>query len=853
MAKIPRFTSLGTKTDTIDVRLSYRIVELFSEGLYASPNKAIEELVANSFDAGGQTVQVLLSPNLHDQDANIAVIDDGNGMDARGLKQHWLIGISNKRALGRLPRGRQQIGKFGIGKLATYVLAERLTHFSRSGNKYFSTSMDYRAIDRRVDRDLEPKTPIRLDLRTLTETEVKQALRPWTNSPDFKKARKPLFGRGASKSWTVTVMSSLKPKVHELKPGHLEWVLRTALPLRPDFAIWLNGKKLVPSKQNRGLLKKWILGKDLKTLQKPAPKNVSVSVDRGVPQDSEFRFGLEIPELGRVTGYAEVYKDLLTGKSEEIGRSYGFFVYVYGRLLNVQDGHFGISPNELRHGTFGRFRLVVHMDGLDQALRSNREAVSEGPLLAVAQDVLRAIFNSVRPTIEAHEANELPGAKLARRLATSPASLTRAPIIDLARSVLNGEADSRYLTIPAATTRPKKDELIAKIEERLVEAGTFVSGRIIDFNATASDGIAKYDVLTGQLALNAWHPFVAAFHDEFVKQGAGQPLDLFAMAEVLAEAHLHAIGVKKEHIDDFLDTRDELLRTLANDSDVKTPFSIALQLREARNNADLLEQKVCEGIQSLGFEVTPIGGSGKPDGVANALLAATDSGQPQHYSVSLEAKSKKKDEGKVAAGTVKVSTVARHRDAYDCQHALVVGRAFPTTRDDASSALRDEIAADRTRTKASGDERTITLITIDDLARLVRMRPIKQLGLKLLREMFVGCALSYETATWIDRIEKTRVVKPPYSRIIRTIESLQKRSRKRAVKFAALSNELSHLSPPIEYERDDELIELCRAMAQMAPTMLYARSETVELDQSAANVIAAIEVATKEFEVPSSK
>jgi hypothetical protein len=67
----PTFASIGKPTDSIDVRLSYRIIELFSEGLYASANKAIEELVANSFDAGALNVQVLLSPNLHDQDATI--------------------------------------------------------------------------------------------------------------------------------------------------------------------------------------------------------------------------------------------------------------------------------------------------------------------------------------------------------------------------------------------------------------------------------------------------------------------------------------------------------------------------------------------------------------------------------------------------------------------------------------------------------------------------------------------------------------------------------------------------------------------------------------------------------------
>ena len=137
MTNPPTFASIGNQTGDIDVRLSYRIVELFSEGLYTSPNKAIEELVANSFDAGALNVHVLLSPNLHDQDASIVVIDDGGGMDQEGLRQHWLIGVSNKRELPTPPRGRPQIGKFGIGKLATYVLAQRLTHISKSGENSF--------------------------------------------------------------------------------------------------------------------------------------------------------------------------------------------------------------------------------------------------------------------------------------------------------------------------------------------------------------------------------------------------------------------------------------------------------------------------------------------------------------------------------------------------------------------------------------------------------------------------------------------------------------------------------------------------------------------------------------------
>jgi hypothetical protein len=54
MSKNPTFATAGSEAEKIDVRLSYRIVRLFSEGLYASPNKAIEEMVTNSFDAGAR-------------------------------------------------------------------------------------------------------------------------------------------------------------------------------------------------------------------------------------------------------------------------------------------------------------------------------------------------------------------------------------------------------------------------------------------------------------------------------------------------------------------------------------------------------------------------------------------------------------------------------------------------------------------------------------------------------------------------------------------------------------------------------------------------------------------------------
>jgi HSP90 family molecular chaperone len=142
---------------------------LFSEGLYSSPNKAIEELVSNAFDAGAANVHVILPVDLSAEEATIAVVDDGVGMDEKGLNEHWLIGVSHKRDASRkAPKGRKQIGKFGIGKLATYVLANRLTHICKFGGTYYSTSMDYSRIPAGEGGAVHEEK-VYLPLRVLTE------------------------------------------------------------------------------------------------------------------------------------------------------------------------------------------------------------------------------------------------------------------------------------------------------------------------------------------------------------------------------------------------------------------------------------------------------------------------------------------------------------------------------------------------------------------------------------------------------------------------------------------------------------------------------------------------------------
>ena len=143
----PAFAGAGREVGRIPVPLNYDIIRLFSEGLYKSPHKAIEELVSNGYDAEAERVHILL-PEEPEGEANslapLWVIDDGHGMGVDGFHQLWRVAESNKN--GPSPKGRAPIGQFGIGKLAAYVLAWKLTHVSRMDDGLLLTSMNFRDV-----------------------------------------------------------------------------------------------------------------------------------------------------------------------------------------------------------------------------------------------------------------------------------------------------------------------------------------------------------------------------------------------------------------------------------------------------------------------------------------------------------------------------------------------------------------------------------------------------------------------------------------------------------------------------------------------------------------------------------
>ena len=129
-------------------------------------------------------------------------------MNAKELANHWLIGISNKRQLAsnQLPKGRKQIGKFGIGKLATFVLAQYLTHVCKRDGKFYAASMDYSRIPKGEEGGIHTEKLVQIPLRELTEAQARQALEPFVagTQPGHKAIK--LFGNVEADTWTVSLL-----------------------------------------------------------------------------------------------------------------------------------------------------------------------------------------------------------------------------------------------------------------------------------------------------------------------------------------------------------------------------------------------------------------------------------------------------------------------------------------------------------------------------------------------------------------------------------------------------------------------------------------------------------------------
>lgn len=615
----------GKDHAVINVELDPKLLELFAAGLYRSSTKAIEELVTNAFDAEARRAIVRLPQDPQSPDATIWVVDDGEGMTLDGLRYLWMIGRSRKAGVTAKRGKRQPIGQFGIGKLATFLLGERLTYVSRSSDGFLAVTMNFASIQP-GKKDLEPLADtgdtrtrkLELQVRKLTAREAEVALAELIEAIPQDEGRPVmrLFGEGSSESWTVVAIRGLKDQGKILSGGRLRWVLSVALPLGGAFRVWLDRKEIRPSlRRLSGELHRWQVG-----VNDAAAANLKLEID---PDG-----GVVIPELGTIRGHAAVFQEPLTrGATAELGRSNGFFIRVLGRVINLDDPLFGLPP--LSHTTFASFMMEVEADGLNDYLRSSREAVEEVPPVASLRAYLREKFNEARIFYENWIKGPGLDIHLSARVGATPQSLRR-PLVGVVRAAVEHGEKPFLFEIPHIPAGPHRDSFIRAFDEDTAsEVGPFQ--HIVVEPVGWDKPFAVYDVSRRSLRINALHPFYANYQDQF---GDLEPLELLAAADVLTEAYLREGGNSSSEVRVILGRRDHLLRALVMSQRPRLGLVVELLREPGLNNAPL-KHAVRSAFAVLGFEVSPGVGRNSVDILAAARPMLPNRPSDNGYAVAV--------------------------------------------------------------------------------------------------------------------------------------------------------------------------------------------------------------------------
>lgn len=758
------FIQDGKVVDRVNVSIGPQFLNLFSKQLYSSPNKAFEELVANSWDAGATTVYVYVPDDLTVGGATVWVLDNGESMDVKGFSQLWSVANSPKLDISPT-NGRPQIGKFGIGKLATYVLANELTYICRAKDGVVrSVTMDYRRIDRAPDdRTKLHIDPLPLDVRELKEGDLQKLLsrvpsgekildliNKGVSRPNSKSEWQNEyggvddFGHISSNTWTLAILSSLKDAGKKMQSGWIRRLLRTALPLGESILVSFNNEVLTSTKIDIEAVQTWEIG--------PGLGIQSIELPRYTTKEGKIRSGetrnitghaAPYPHVriegikGNITGRITLYADKISGgKSETVSHSNGFFVNILGRVINPRDPYFGLE--NLNHSAWAKFRATVRFDTLNDNISISREELQESLELFAFRSFLRALFNKVRNEHDKLSRSSWPNA--GEVLTETWADVPIAPL----RSVINERAGS-VMGLPDFVTLPDEEE-VEEVLEEWNELAEISPGNLIERVEFDSQGkeepLARYDLKARSVQVNFNHPFALEHGDTNEEQSFVRDI---ALVHLLTDFHMLDIGIHDELVRQTQWYRDQMLRTVAQRSR-KSGIQIAQMLDEAATHTDYkaLERIVGDALEYIGYSVQRLGNPGEPEGIAFAPLTPrpsttgkVDPDEVVAYSFNYDAKSSSK--GKSKTGNLTTAGVKRHRQNHQADFSLIVAPDYQV--------------ADKLLKECENEE--ITPIRAKDLGRLVMFTAAYgPIGLEIFRPLF-ALRNPDDVTEWISKLSQS--------------------------------------------------------------------------------------------------
>lgn len=831
--------SIGQETGRIPIELSTRFLQHFSEQLYSSPQKAFEELISNSWDAGADCVDVRIPSDLSAVGATLSVLDNGASMDEEGLRQLWHIAFSPKKG-NPTQFGRNVIGKFGIGKLATYVLASKLTYLCKATDgKIRRVTMDYTVVDQQAGEKSDKLiSELDLTLYEVDEKEVEEALKSVCDGSEIldlikKGVPKPEgkfddddYGASASTlsgrprdTWTLVILSDLKPVARSMKVGVLRRMLCAALPIGSEMAISINNELLASSKVNAPIKKEWRIGPDLKFTELEYIENGEAKKLKITSKLEPFPH-VEIPGIGIVSGRARLYEDIISGgKSDERGASNGFHVNVLGRIVNQSNPSFG--EDNLSHAAWARFRLTVRVDGLNQFLTTDREKFQEKPELAVFRAFLRKVFNLTRNHYDSDQSAILPdgGDVLVKSLGVVSLNPLRNVVSEALKSApqLPGLFDETGIDDREKKRTSWREETAEHIQNALGD---------VKYEKLTNDSFVQFRIADSAVIVNKEHPFVV---EHSRTKAEKELLRTVALVSLLTDVYALDIGVAPATLENIRNYRDKLMRYRAMQSRQSGSYiaKLLLQMQHDSANSKLLEAVLSDALRYLGFQVRDLAKPGEPEGIASAYPYPTkatpsaDNPAPPLYSVSFDAKASKHEAAKT--GNISLDGIVEHRERYKANYALVVAPGF------------QEGALD---TRA--EQQRVTPMAARDLGKLLEYTvEYGAIPLTKLREVF-ELTNPKAVSEWVANLEDhLKAVRPLTIDIfLSALEHL-----KGQIPDALAASHLASVSRS-EFKaftvKEEDVLALARGLEILVPDLVGVQGEKIVVNASAARVRAAV-------------
>ena len=472
--------------------------------------------------------------------------------------------------------------------------------------------------------------------------------------------------------WTLVLLEELKKRASTLQPGRLRWVLRTAMPLRSDFKLFLNAEEIISSKSDLGIVVNFSVSElpesrlDILNQRMNTDWHVDLRRAPGSAEDAEYQAALVSDEFPQgVFGDVIVTEKSLVGKSADLGRSNGFFVRVRDRLVNEEDELFGLNPQA--HIILSRFRADIDAEDLDDDLTAPREGVGVTEKHDLFNQLLLEVLREARARynrwFEENRRKPEENKPEDERNYVDPRNVEQPvadALLDPEDATEGADADEGWFYLEV----PPPDELDSVVD-KLYQPASREPYEYSTEDLGRAARLVRFIPGERRFILNSSHDLVIAFSDD---RRARDLLYDLATAEALLEVYLREVNLAPHQVGEILERRDQLLRSLAREQ-VTSVKAIATNLRDSVSSERDLEMALVVAARALGFVAKHMSGATNPDGVAR--LRDYSKGERK---ITLEAKS---SINVPSLGAIDFAGLARHVTEQGAQGCLLIAPRYP--------------------------------------------------------------------------------------------------------------------------------------------------------------------------------